>query len=285
MQNNINSFIEEAKKQVPDLETQVITKIRDDGKEVPRIVMRLKGDESGIGVGIPIDEMFEKGLPVAEAVRTAAGYLTRPAINPDMIKEVDKEKIFPRLVNRKLYPGIETKCPTRVVCGDLLLYYVKEVNAPDIQCFTVNREIADYWQLTEEDLYNIAMDNLRGEVRIDDSELIREFMIKQGAPEDVINAIPASTCTIMRTGGRDGGAACILLPHVQKALAEKFEGGYIVIPTSTDDVMIRDIDMDADVIGSMVEDVNKIYLPPERRLSDHAYIKYWNSDEIEPYVA
>ena len=54
--------------------------------------------------------------------------------------------------------------------------------------------------------------------------------------------------------------------------AELFPNGYVVLPSSVHEVIVRELDMDPDELSKLVQTVNAEQVDPEEQLSNHAYV-------------
>lgn len=209
---------------------------------------------------------------------------------PNDLAKCRKDLFFPRLVNAKLNPEIEKECASRRVMGDLLLYYVREIPVPEgTASFKITKVLLEHWNITEEEVYEAAMENLskRGVEMKSLAEFMAERMAMLGMFGFPTPSIPADEIPQMyyvSNAEKEYGATCILLPEVQKALLDKF-GSFIIIPSSIHEVLVFPADgfVDPDEMKDMIGDVNDNYLKHEALLSNHAYIRRWNESEIEPY--
>lgn len=274
-------ILSEMEKLVPGIESEEFEKQPVNGGPEPVMAVRRAGN--AIGIGVPVGRLYGLDMSPEDAAAMYADYLLKPApFSACDVMALDRSKVYPHLVNRAQNAAIEADSPTRTVMGDLLMYYACEL-APG-RSYRITHGLARYYSATEKELYACAMENLRGRAVV---RSVYEILRKQAAAFDVPECLlPPDTGAYAVT--RDDfmeGAAALLLPEIQEKLSGIFGGDIMAIPSSRHEFIVRGADMGPEETGCMIRDVNAEELPPEDVLSDHAYVKRWNSSEFEPYVA
>ena len=195
-----------------------------------------------------------------------------------------KSKIIYKLINAKSNELSLKGKPHREVCGDLALVYqvlLPNDNKTDqLVTTTITNEILSFWNVTEEELYNIAKSNtpalLPAKVFSMDN-LIPFFSQEQPLEKQMfIITNEATTC----------GAAAILYDDCKelKTLADKIGTDLYILPSSINECIIMSTHFpdaaDEDQVPEkvpenltqMVNEVNTSAVPDEQILSDHPYL-------------
>ena len=84
---------------------------------------------------------------------------------------------------------------------------------------------------------------------------------------------PGSTMLVLTNNVQLNGAAALFYPGVMDQAAERLGGDFIVLPSSTHEVIMIPADGMTDFrsLEQMVKDINRSQVAPEERLSDHVY--------------
>jgi len=84
---------------------------------------------------------------------------------------------------------------------------------------------------------------------------------------------PGSTMLVLTNNVQLNGAAALFYPGVMDQAAERLGGNFIVLPSSTHEVIMIPADGMTDFrsLEQMVKDINRSQVAPEERLSDHVY--------------
>jgi len=282
-ENYTNEIIEAVKQLIPGVEIREVKKTQINGEVLTGISAVMPG--SIIGPSIWPEKLEAQGITPEKAAQILKeGFDKTPDINN--VEDYVPEQIIPKLVNRAANKEIEKNCVCRVVMGDLLLYYCRELQDDEegSMRFNIPKNLFEGWGITEEEMYEQAMKNLKKKAQVASLRDVLKSAMGEDVPDFLLPPMdPPMMC--VSTQRKSYGAAAILLPEVQDKLSEVFGGDYIVIPSSIHEVLAVPADMmDAEVAAGMINAVNTDEVAPNEVLSDHGYIKRWNSSEIEPYT-
>lgn len=201
----------------------------------------------------------------------------------------DFEKIKKRIAFKVINAGSNEKLLQDVPHITLLdlavvFYFIVDSDFLGSATALIHNMHLDIWDITEKDLYRIAMENtpkiLNYELR-NMNEIIKEMIsaeIKDEVSEGMFREIDESSAKIkmyvLTNSQKVNGAACILYDGILSNFASKHGKDLYILPSSVHEVIIV-IDEDeiskAD-LDNMVREVNRVEVDEGDILSDHAYI-------------
>jgi len=187
----------------------------------------------------------------------------------DVYEQTPEQQIIPPTIEHKteiLNNLIPCLVPTREVTDDVLardylnlklVYRCVASNTPDgVRTYVINKDIAEDLNLTEEDLYMYAMENLNRE------EYAPQIQTPYFPMQIVTNSVNLF------------GAACILDRTARQTICDIFHGDSILLPSSKHEMIILPDDGDPATYQEhlkMVEDVNLACVEDRDYLSTAVY--------------
>ena len=225
--------------------------------------------EERIGVTIYTDEMFEHGLDVDESVEKIVDLYNEhknPPI-PDtsfiLSYETVKDKLTLRLYN-KLTSAVVKRSAASYGFDDLILVPYIDL---DMGAVKVKPEFLKIWKVSEDTVFEDAMNNLKSNVR---EQSMLDFL---GYPKELFDPFAVRMMEFQKIVSNKTnmfGASSILV--LLDSFKAKYKDGFFVIPSSVHEVLVFPNDsMDASEIDSMVEQVNRQCVSPEEVLGRKAY--------------
>lgn len=238
--------------------------------------------ETGITPTIYIDEYFLRNVPVEEAAKDVKEAIEfNSNVNVDVSFISDWERVKPmlraRLYNKKTSADIKRNA-TRYGFDDLVIipYITDVIKNGSVK---VTRQIANAWGVTDREIIDTAMKNVKPEATINNMcDVLKEILTKQGMPEDIIEEYLENSdkvnMMVISTKNRMFGAISIIT--MRKELEKKFPNGYAVLPSSVHEVIVIPIDeaiegRESD-LDSKINEVNATSVLREERLGSKAYI-------------
>lgn len=172
--------------------------------------------------------------------------------------------VFPTLVNRNMNKDRLDSIMHRPYL-DLDLEITYKVPADKGAYITINNEIAKLVGLTENEIYDAALNNIQGKAEL---KSITEMI-----PIEVEGEVRENPLVFVITNKDDCcGAGMILDKEVMDFLNDKI-GDFFVIPSSTHELLIIPECMgDADRFKEVIADINKTSLEDNEILSNNLYI-------------
>lgn len=212
----------------------------------------------------------------------------------DYFMDFDKvrNRLYIKLVNYKRNKELLMQCPHRKFADLAVLYYCKVKDKPSEGIVVIKTEHVNAWNVTEEELYNAAMNNAIRENDYTIIPLLDVIKGRMGFMPDEITAELESTCKnlkILTNKDKTYGASVIMNPGLLQKIAREFNKNMYILPSSIHEsiLVLDDNDMFNPRIASelfdMVEVVNATELEVEDVLSNNVYYYDKNKDEIYDY--
>lgn len=188
--------------------------------------------------------------------------------------ESSKEKIIFKLINRENNARYLADKPHRVI-ADLALIYAVEVdchkNSDMNASCVITYNILEHWNITEDMLYEIAINNLQKNNPVDFIGM-GELLGVEG---------DSSGMYVLTTKNRLNGSVLVLLKEEMKKIKEKI-GNFVMLPSSVHEwILIANVDINNELeleqMTTMISEVNRT-LEPSIVLSNHIYV--YDDEEI-----
>jgi len=213
-----------------------------------------------------IDDLYKDDVDLEDAIDKAREVASRkePAtIDIDWI--YDFEKVRPHLKAR-LYNKLTSADVFRsadVYGFDDLIITAHIEDAIKDGSIKVTRELVKVWNMTPEEVLDIAEDNARNDAVI---QSMTDILRAMGMPLPVTLEDPMTVVTNER---KTYGAYAVIAKLDE--LKARFKNGFTVLPSSVHEVIIVD-NGDTSAYTSMVQEVNDSEVDPTEQLSNHAYV-------------
>ena len=191
--------------------------------------------------------------------------------------EAAKTRIRAKLVNREMNCGFLKKVPHRDFLDLAVIYYVTldGLSESGTAAFTVSDGNMEIWRKKEDDLYRMAVSNMRldGEPVFEDMEGILRGMIPVGGCPLTSKALKVRLY-VLTNREKIFGAAELLDENTLRGIGDKLGCDFIVLPSSLHESIIIPADVSAayQELAEMVTDINRNVVSVEERLSDHVYL-------------
>lgn len=231
------------------------------------IGITIKDPESNIAPVVYIDNMFERGLSIAEAVNEIREAIQRnllPNFDPSTLTDLNNAKQYLEL---RLYNADNeyevSKSASEYGFDDLIIIPVLTGFMSNASV-KVGEDLIKTWGITEEKVFVMAKENMN----VDDYEIIdmNEMLKMLGAPtpEDNMNMY------VLSNKDRMFGAIGVIV--LRDKLKEMFPDGYIVIPSSVHEVIVIPNIGNDDEIRQIINEVNATEVAPDEVLGNKPYI-------------
>jgi hypothetical protein len=183
-----------------------------------------------------------------------------------------KSHIVYRLVNKKANEELLKTIPHREFL-DLAIIYVVQIT--DEASAKITNSLAKNWNVTEEELFNLATENTPRIHPISVKSLF-DIMCEMMnlTPQEALDAGMVNNTQIVVTNeNATNGAIAILYPNAIENIY-KVCGPIAILPSSIHEVIVVPFDdkMTEHELTEMVKDVNSQVVDPSEILSDHVYI-------------
>ena len=191
--------------------------------------------------------------------------------------EAAKTRIRAKLVNREMNCGFLKKVPHRDFLDLAVIYYVTldGLSESGTAAFTVSDGNMEIWKKEEDDLYQMAVSNMRldGKPVFEDMEEILRSMIPVGGCPFTSKALKVRMY-VLTNPQKIFGAAELLDENTLRGIGDKLGSDFAVLPSSVHESIIIPADVSAayQELAEMVTDINRNVVSVEERLSDHVYL-------------
>ena len=191
--------------------------------------------------------------------------------------EAAKSHIHAKLVNREMNRELLKKVPCRDFLDLAVIYYVTVDGFMEdgTAAFTVSDKNMEVWKKEEDDLYQMAVSNMRldGEPIFEDMEKIIHHIMPD-AIFDLGVGIPKFRSYVLTNPQKVFGAVELLDGDTLKGIGDKLGSDFAVLPSSMHESIIIPADMRVSYqeLASIVRSVNVESVAVEERLSDHVYL-------------
>ena len=194
-------------------------------------------------------------------------------INTDSLFTFDEVKfrIIYRLVNKKANEELLKTIPHREFLDLAIIYAVQFTD--EASCKVTN-ELIKAWNVTEEELFNLAMENTPKIHRASIKTLFETICEIGGfSPEEVSTVAGTDVPIVVTNKSANNGAITILYPNVIEELYA-IHGKLAILPSSIHEVLVHPLneEITEQELTEIVKDVNSQVVDPSEILSDHAYI-------------
>lgn len=251
-----------------------------------QVVRVRKGDEVKIGITLGDGQVRLNVYPELECVtdEEAAEQVIRiyeeqkaKDIQFDIEKFMDYEQMKSSLI-------ICLRQPTSEECTDIkrawfdMEVYVRvliETSLEDMTTVTVRPEHIKMWGISEDELFNIAIENTKHRTYI---RTMKEIVLERAPKEErefleaCIGPMPDNNYVVSNREMQYGASAFLDIETIE-AIADKHESDVYIIPSSIHEILLYVDDgvMTIDDINEMVRSTNESCVEPNERLSNHAY--------------
>ena len=191
--------------------------------------------------------------------------------------EAAKGRIHAKLINREMNRELLKGVPHRDFLDLAVIYYVTVEGLPEgvNGAFTVSDGNMEIWKKEEDDLYQMAVSNMRldGKPVFEDMEEILRGMIPVGGCPLTSKALKVRLY-VLTNREKIFGAAELLDENTLRGIGDKLGCDFIVLPSSLHESIIIPADVSAayQELAEMVTDINRNVVSVEERLSDHVYL-------------
>lgn len=193
-----------------------------------------------------------------------------------------KNNVVFQFINTEQNKELLSKVPHREILDLSIIYrWVVDINENDIQSAIVKNSLIESFNLNEQQLFNLAVDNTKRlftpSVK-NLNEVMRDILIKQNAPSEVIDELTNLPITIEQTvwvisNDRGvNGAINIMYEDVLHDLSNKLNSNLYIMPSSVHECIVVSANgYKPEHLISMVPEVNATKVLPEEILSDRVY--------------
>ena len=228
-------------------------------------------------------EDYEDGKPFDEVMDDIADVLQTQA--PEHMKNMSwlldydqaKDHLFIRVSNAEKNEELISKAPHKMVDDLVITCHIAVDQGPNGMASTVvNNDLMEHYGISEETLFKDAMEKAPEvmPVKIDSMYNVISGMMPEVMADDMLPDAPAPGMTdmmIVTNQAMVNGASALFYPGVMDDISEKMGGNFVMLPSSTNEVIIVPDRGDYQMLEHMVKDINSGCVDPKEQLSDHVY--------------
>lgn len=233
----------------------------------------LADDGSGCTPTIYIDKMYDNFCDkpdfekiIRNLAETIVDVMDNKPNTDNILKKIKEgfSHVIPKLINAEKNRELLKTCPHRMFL-DLAVVY--EIMPGTNQFILIRNEMFDYHGMTEDELYDLAVENIRNQKQLVTLSQMFEGIVGEEADLDEFPML------IVRTKCETHGAGIMLCEDVLSEVAEKFQSNLYILPSSIHEIIAIPTDFEDDVAGlkALVNSVNQTEITPEEFLSNSVY--------------
>ena len=222
-------------------------------------------DGSRCTPAIYIDEMYDSfcNNPDFEEIirnlaKTIVDVMDSKPDTDNILKKIKEgfTHVIPKLINAEKNKELLKICPHRMFL-DLAVVY--EIMLGTNQFILIRNGMSDYRGMTEEELYDLAVENIRNQ-----KQLITFAQMFAGIVDEEVD-LEEFPMLIVRTKCKTHGAGIMLCEDVLSEVAEKFQSDLYILPSSIHEIIAIPADFGDGVtkLKDMVNNINQTEITPE----------------------
>lgn len=226
-------------------------------------------------------DMYQEGKTTGDIIHEMAdvAVMQAPQMEYSVFSDYEaaKDHLFIRVANKEANADVLAGMPHKEV-EDLAITYHVLVNHDQngIASAPVTDDLLRHYGVTAEQLHEDALANSQQMLpaQLDSMQNMLFGMMTPEASDTLRDEpYPGSTMLVLTNNVQLNGAAALFYPGVMDQAAERLGGDFIVLPSSTHEVIMIPADGMTDFrsLEQMVKDINRSQVAPEERLSDHVY--------------
>lgn len=226
-------------------------------------------------------DMYQEGKTTGDIIHEMAdvAVMQAPQMEYSVFSDYEaaKDHLFIRVANKEANADVLAGMPHKEV-EDLAITYHVLVNHDQngIASAPVTDDLLRHYGVTAEQLHEDAIANSQRMLpaQLDSMQNMLFGMMTPEASDTLRDEpYPGSTMLVLTNNVQLNGAAALFYPGVMDQAAERLGGNFIVLPSSTHEVIMIPADGMTDFrsLEQMVKDINRSQVAPEERLSDHVY--------------
>lgn len=241
-----------------------------------KTAITIRDIESNVSPVIYIDEMYKQNKEIDEAVAVIkAIYDENRVEDTDMeyIKEYDKIKdsLSARLLNKKNAINEMSIPAAKYGFNDLVIVPIinVEINGTKGQA-KINPNLLQTWNKSIYDVVNDAIENIKKKTQVVNMIEMLANMMGIDKEEAIKMSGQPDVDVVSIENSEPYGAIAIIA--VLEQIADKYQNGFYVIPSSVHEVLVMNADgIDSDELEKIINQVNNTCVKPEDYLSNHPY--------------
>jgi hypothetical protein len=239
--------------------------------------------------GMPMDEVIKKVIDTYEQNKVTGRFDVSMVTDYASVSN----RICVKLVNAAKNQDLLADAP-HVMVSDLavIFYIVMSKDNGSTATITVRNNLMKLWNVTTEQLYEMAMDNtqrmFRGTVKSMASimtEMLGNRMDEECANEFYDMAVGEDEVPmyIATNNIRIDGSVVILYDGLLREFASRVGSDFYILPSSVHETILVPVseDIQLDYLRDMVREINRTEVAPEEVLSDNVYIYSRRTDTVE----
>lgn len=232
----------------------------------------MKDTGTNMAPNVYIDDLYDAGVSIEDAVAKVKATIEHEGIREesfDWIYDFDKvkPKLRARLYNQKTKTDLYKSARPYGFDDLIIIPYVVDVIPTDgMASIRVNQDLFEMWDVTEDELFDIAMENSKADVERRTMADMLSQMIDAPLEELPFGKVELPMYVITNKSKVYGAIGILSELDFFK---RRFPNGFSVIPSSVHEVIVVESGMEG--LSEMIRSVNAEAVREEKQLGEHAY--------------
>lgn len=195
-----------------------------------------------------------------------------------------REHILLKVIHAKSNEELLKEIPHKIFLDLAVVFYYFLPDEGVNGSILIRNEHTKLWDVTSEELYNVAMQNTPKELEpeIKDMNAVMSELFEDMPELEEEQFAEEAPMYVVTNKKKFYGAACMLYPGLLKTFAEMRNSDFYILPSSVHEILLIPFDLGvSEELSAMVREVNDTQVMPEEVLSDHVYLYRRNTDMVE----
>lgn len=202
-----------------------------------------------------------------------------------------REKLRVRLVNKENNQTYYKRGPYKIhPMGAEILFLELEKNESGSMCVQVTDAMAELWRVPKAELFKTALENTQNSDKVkfqSMNEAMNEIVSGDAGEEFDVREDFDAPMHVLSNESNLYGATVALYPDVLRHICKQLGSDYYILPSSIHELIImrkKDCDMSEKELRSMVRDINRQIVTPEKILANEVYEYRVDVDKVKKCV-
>lgn len=264
---------------------------KNNGIQLDAVLLSQEGEK--IAPTIYLNEQYQRYLEgeeldvIVKRILTLSEQKLKGEFNTEQFLDFTraKEHILLKIIHAKKNEELLNEIPHKLFLDLAVVFYYLLPDEGVHGSILIRNEHMQLWDVTDEEIYNIAMKNTPNELEPeikDMNTVVSELFEDMPELEEEEFAKESAPMYVVTNKQRFYGASCMLYPGLLKTFAEMRNTDFYILPSSVHELLLVPLALGVpEELSAMVREVNDTQVMPEEVLSDHVYLYRRNTDVVE----